>query len=141
MVNNTYNTKKHLNNSNNSSLNEKEGGKKGEVKCNYKPRATKKIQRFLRGKFNKQIRQDRKIHRKILRGKRMIPDNINLPAYEGMETSYEDIIYSYFRTILNQRGYSFKVKRSGFLEFSKYKCYKEVSVDTGYEYEYSGYVD
>jgi hypothetical protein len=41
---------------------------------------------------------------------------IKLPPYEGLEISYEDIVYSYFRTILNERGYSFKVKRTGFSE-------------------------
>ncbi len=41
----------------------------------------------------------------------------------------------------HSKGYDSYKDVSGFLEFSKYKCYKEVSVDTGYEYEYSGYVD
>lgn len=43
-------------------------------------------------------------------------DFINLPQYEGTESSNEDIIYNYFRRVLNQNGYSFKVKRSGFPE-------------------------
>lgn len=41
---------------------------------------------------------------------------IKIPPYEGSESSNEDIIYSYFRRILNQNGYSFKVKRTGFPE-------------------------
>ncbi|MCD0477800.1 N-6 DNA methylase [Chryseobacterium sp. LC2016-29] len=41
---------------------------------------------------------------------------IKIPAYEGSESSNEDIVYSYFRRILNQNGYSFKVKRTGFPE-------------------------
>ena len=41
---------------------------------------------------------------------------IQLPLYDGLESSYEDIVYSYFRKILNDRGYSFKVKRTGFSE-------------------------
>jgi hypothetical protein len=45
-----------------------------------------------------------------------ISNLIKLPPYEGLEISYEDIIYSYFRTLLNERGYSFKVKRTGFPE-------------------------
>ncbi len=41
---------------------------------------------------------------------------IQLPIYDGLESSYEDIIYSFFRKLLNDRGYSFKVKRTGFAE-------------------------
>lgn len=67
MINNTDNTKKHLNNSKNYKLNEKKGGKKGEIKCNYKPRATKKVRRFLRKKLNQQIKQDRETYRAIFR--------------------------------------------------------------------------
>ncbi len=41
---------------------------------------------------------------------------IELPPYEGTESRNEDIIYSYFRRVLNHNGYSFKVKRTGFPE-------------------------
>jgi hypothetical protein len=41
---------------------------------------------------------------------------IKLPPYEGTESANEDIVYSYFRRILNHNGYSFKVKRTGFPE-------------------------
>ena len=41
---------------------------------------------------------------------------IQLPLYDGFESSYEDIVYSFFRKLLNDRGYSFKVKRTGFGE-------------------------
>ena len=41
---------------------------------------------------------------------------MQLPLYDGFESSYEDIVYSFFRKLLNDRGYSFKVKRTGFWE-------------------------
>ena len=41
---------------------------------------------------------------------------IKIPLYEGYESEYEDIVYSYYRKILNDSGYSFKVKRTGFPE-------------------------
>ena len=41
---------------------------------------------------------------------------MQLPLYVGFESSYEDIVYSFFRKLLNDRGYSFKVKRTGFWE-------------------------
>lgn len=41
---------------------------------------------------------------------------MQLPLYDGFESSYEDIVYSFFRKLLNDRGYSFKVKRTGFGE-------------------------
>ncbi|MDZ4467979.1 N-6 DNA methylase [Bacillus cereus] len=44
------------------------------------------------------------------------PNEIHLPEYNGYETTFEDIIYSYFRLTMNYRGYSFKVKRTGFSE-------------------------
>jgi hypothetical protein len=43
-------------------------------------------------------------------------DFIKIPPYEGTESANEDIVYSYFRRILNNNGYSFKVKRTGFPE-------------------------
>ena len=43
-------------------------------------------------------------------------NDIKIPIFEGTESSNEDIIYSYFRKILNQNGYSFRVKRTGFIE-------------------------
>ena len=41
---------------------------------------------------------------------------MQLPLYDGLESSYEDIVYSFFRKFLNNHGYSFKVKRTGFVE-------------------------
>lgn len=48
--------------------------------------------------------------------KKPMTEFIKLPPYEGTESANEDIVYSYFRRILNQNGYSFKVKRTGFPE-------------------------
>ncbi len=48
--------------------------------------------------------------------KKTMTEFIKLPPYEGTESANEDIVYSYFRRILNQNGYSFKVKRTGFPE-------------------------
>jgi hypothetical protein len=45
-----------------------------------------------------------------------IVELIDIPPYKGLEISYEDIIYNYFRTILNKRGYTVKVKKTGFPE-------------------------
>ena len=42
--------------------------------------------------------------------------DLKIPQYNGSETSNEDIVYSFFRTVMNKRGYSFKVKRTGFGE-------------------------
>jgi hypothetical protein len=43
-------------------------------------------------------------------------ESIKIPSYSGLEICYEDIVYSFFRLILNKRGYSFKVKKTGFPE-------------------------
>ncbi len=51
--------------------------------------------------------------------------------------------YNKFGDMLDEchsAGYDGFKDVSGFMRMSKYKCYKEVSVGTGYEYEYSGYV-
>lgn len=42
--------------------------------------------------------------------------DLKIPQYNGTETAYEDIVYSFFRIVMNKRGYSFKVKRTGFGE-------------------------
>lgn len=42
--------------------------------------------------------------------------SLKIPLYHGLECSFEDIVYSYFRKVLNDNGYSFKVKRTGFPE-------------------------
>lgn len=47
------------------------------------------------------------------------PEVLNLPEYNGNESSYEDIVYSFLRLLLNHRGYSFKVKRTGFAEIDQ----------------------
>lgn len=39
-----------------------------------------------------------------------------IPKYNGAESSNEDIIYSFFRLVMNNRGYSFRVKRTGYFE-------------------------
>lgn len=44
------------------------------------------------------------------------PNTLKLPEYLGSETCFEDIVYSFFRLVMNFRGYSFKVKRTGFAE-------------------------
>lgn len=48
----------------------------------------------------------------------MIENNqsVKIPQYNGSETSNEDIVYSFFRLIMEQRGYSFRVKRTGYRE-------------------------
>lgn len=38
---------------------------------------------------------------------------IGIPPYDGLEISYEDIVYNYLRSAFSERGYAFKVKRSG----------------------------
>ncbi|MGG2057230.1 N-6 DNA methylase [Lysinibacillus pakistanensis] len=52
----------------------------------------------------------------VLQGEIKTPNELNIPEYNGFETAYEDIVYSYFRLVMNYRGYSFKVKRTGFSE-------------------------
>ncbi|WP_270215082.1 N-6 DNA methylase [Clostridium butyricum] len=42
--------------------------------------------------------------------------SLKIPQYSGSETTNEDIVYSFFRMVMNKRGYSFKVKRTGFGE-------------------------
>ena len=42
--------------------------------------------------------------------------------------------------LCHSKGYDGYKDMSGF-GLSKYKCYKKVPVETGYEYEYSGYID
>lgn len=42
--------------------------------------------------------------------------DIGLPLYDGLESSNEDLVYSYFRGAYSERGYSLKVKRSGYTE-------------------------
>lgn len=39
-----------------------------------------------------------------------------IPQYNGTETSNEDIVYSFFRLVMNNKGYSFRVKRTGYIE-------------------------
>lgn len=39
-----------------------------------------------------------------------------IPQYNGTETSNEDIVYSFFRLVMNNKGYSFRVKRTGYVE-------------------------
>jgi len=43
----------------------------------------------------------------------------------------------------HSNGYDGYKDVSGFLESSKYRCYKKISIDNdvGYEYRYSGYID
>lgn len=41
---------------------------------------------------------------------------ILIPQYNGTETSNEDIVYSFFRLVMNNKGYSFRVKRTGYIE-------------------------
>lgn len=43
-------------------------------------------------------------------------NNILIPQYNGSETTNEDIVYSFFRLIMNNKGYSFRVKRTGYIE-------------------------
>lgn len=43
-----------------------------------------------------------------------------LPIYQGTESQYEDIVYSYFRMLFEKRGYIIKIKRSGFSEIDKH---------------------
>ena len=43
-----------------------------------------------------------------------------LPVYQGLESQYEDIVYSYFRMLFEKRGYTIKIKRSGFSEIDKH---------------------
>ena len=43
-----------------------------------------------------------------------------LPIYQGTESQYEDIVYSYFRMLFEKRGYIIKIKRSGFNEIDKH---------------------
>lgn len=42
--------------------------------------------------------------------------NLLIPQYNGTETSNEDIVYSFFRLVMNNKGYSFRVKRTGYIE-------------------------
>lgn len=41
---------------------------------------------------------------------------LTIPQYNGYETSNEDIVYSFFRLVLNNKGYSFRVKRTGYTD-------------------------
>ena len=43
-------------------------------------------------------------------------EKIKIPRYNGSETMNEDIIYSFFRLVMNAKGYSFRVKRTGYAE-------------------------
>lgn len=43
-------------------------------------------------------------------------EKINIPQYNGSETMNEDIVYSFFRLTMNAKGYSFRVKRTGYAE-------------------------
>lgn len=43
-------------------------------------------------------------------------EKIKIPRYYGSETVNEDIVYSFFRLIMNAKGYSFRVKRTGYME-------------------------
>ena len=43
-----------------------------------------------------------------------------LPIYQGTESQYEDIVYSYFRMLFEKRGYIIKIKKSGFSEIDKH---------------------
>lgn len=43
-------------------------------------------------------------------------DRMLIPKYNGSETTNEDIVYSFFRLIMNNKGYSFRVKRTGYIE-------------------------
>lgn len=43
-----------------------------------------------------------------------------LPVYQGTESQYEDIVYSYFRMLFEKRGYIIKIKRSGYNEIDKH---------------------
>lgn len=42
--------------------------------------------------------------------------DVGLPLYDGLESSNEDLVYSYLRGSFAERGYSIKVKRSGYPE-------------------------
>ena len=37
---------------------------------------------------------------------------IQLPLYDGFESSYEDIVYSFFRKLLNDRGEVYPMSRT-----------------------------
>jgi hypothetical protein len=41
---------------------------------------------------------------------------LKLPLYEGLESSYEDIIYHFFRRVLSDRNYTIRIKRAGYIE-------------------------
>jgi type I restriction-modification system DNA methylase subunit len=41
---------------------------------------------------------------------------LKIPLYEGLESSFEDIIYQFFRRVLGERNYSVRIKRSGYPE-------------------------
>ena len=43
-------------------------------------------------------------------------DLMTIPQYNGSETANEDIVYNYFRYVMNRKGYSFRVKRTGYAE-------------------------
>lgn len=43
-------------------------------------------------------------------------DELSLPIYDGLESAYEDVVYAFLRNLLEERGYSLRVKRSGFPE-------------------------
>lgn len=55
-----------------------------------------------------------------------------LPVYQGLESQYEDIVYSYFRMLFEKRGYTIKIKRSGFSEIDKHlPSYKSGTIGKG----------
>ncbi len=43
-------------------------------------------------------------------------EKIKIPGYHGSETMNEDIVYSFFRLVMNAKGYSFRVKITGYIE-------------------------
>lgn len=46
----------------------------------------------------------------------LVVKKLLIPQYNGTETSNEDIVYSFFRLVMNNKGYSFRVKRTGYIE-------------------------
>jgi len=55
-----------------------------------------------------------------------------LPVYQGLESQYEDIVYSYFRMLFEKRGYTIKIKRSGFNEIDNHlRSFKSGTVGKG----------
>ena len=52
-------------------------------------------------------------------------DRMLIPQYNGSETTNEDIVYSFFRLVMNNKGYSFRVKRTGYIEVDSIREQKE----------------